>query len=342
MKARVVHGWPLGCFAFLLFAAGIRLPVSGQDSANAVPPGVSVAMEQDFLARYEAAMKTAKASKDPSGLASYNALYAMDPSVPPEGKKAFEDFVVIAAGMDSVGTKPSYSIVPLSSDEKTSAEAPLTLAGKVYTGWLPPVISLKTTFAPPEHPDPSGMTMKGSSHPLCIENGRLMLIGIKCVTGAVPPPIDNPAQNFGLTPNHIKEGDVDDDQDFASLDKFLASLRQPGVEVLSSGQNDYVYYAICRVKPDLLVFVDSNRPGKDNFAYDFQITDSTHAQLTKDKNQVTLVEDPPGLDGKPVPVLQGDVYHPTSGYTGLITVVGNYGNDFSDLKPLVAKTVDWK
>ncbi len=80
--------------------------------------------------------------------------------------------------------------------------------------------------------------------------------------GAVPPPADNPAENFGLMPNHIKESDTDDDHDFASLDKFLASLKHPSVTVLDSGQNDYVYYAICRVKPDLFVFVQGDRPGK--------------------------------------------------------------------------------
>ncbi len=340
MNMRAVNAWFRASILLLPAATGLNLPAFGQ--ATAPPPGVTAEMEHDFLARYEAAMKTAKAAKDPSGLAAYDALYAMDPNVPPDGKKAFDDFVVLAAGLDSFGTKPTYSFVPLSPDDKASGDAPLTLAGKVYTGCLPPVLSFKTTFAPPEHPDPNGMTPDGPSHPLCIQNGRLMLIGIKLVPGAVPPPIDNPAQNFGLTPNHLKATDTDEDLDFASLDKFLAALKLPEVQVFYSGQNTYVYYAICRVKPNLLVFVQGSRPGQEDYSYTFPVTDSTNTQLTLDPKQITLAEGPPGMDGKAIPILQGNVYHPSASYAGPIRIVGKYGKDFSNLKPDFSKTVDWK
>jgi hypothetical protein len=342
MNARAVHIWLRGCFLLFLAGAGLGLPAAGQNTANTLPPGVTVAMEQDFLARYEAVMKAVKAAKetkDQSALTSYYALFAMAPSVPPEGRKAFEDLSVIALGMNAMGGEPSYAFIPLQLDDKTSGDGLLTLAGKVYTGYLPPVVSLKTTFAAPEHPDPNAVTTTGSTLPLCVENGRLMLIGIKPVPGAVPPPLDNPAENFGLTPNHLREGDTNDDQDFASLDKFLAALKQPKVQVLDSGQNDYVYYAICRVDPDLFVYVESSRPEKDNFSYTHPVTDSSGAELQPDKKQITLAEDPAGLDGKAVPILQGDVFHPAA---GPVTVAGKYGSDFSNLKPDFSKTVDWK
>jgi hypothetical protein len=316
--------------------------------ADALPPGVTAEMEKDFLARYEAVMISAKVAKDPSGLASYYALFAMDPAVPPEGKKAFEDLSIIAIAMDASGGKPTYSFVSVPPDEKSN-DAPLTLAGKVYTGYLPPVVELKTTFAPPDHPDPNGMTSTGSTHPLCVENGRLMLIGIKPVPGAVPPPADNPADNFGLTPQHLKQGDTDDDNDFASLDKFLAALKQPSVQVLDSGENLDEYYAICRVRPDLFVFVHGSRPGKENYSYTFLVTDSNQTQIKVGSKQITLAEDPPGLDGKPIPILQGDVYQPSAGYAGPITLLGKYGitsdpkaPDPSDPKFSFTKTVDWK
>jgi hypothetical protein len=53
----------------IILAAAALHPVLAQDTAtnaapaDALPPGVTADMEKDFLARYEAAMKTAKASK---------------------------------------------------------------------------------------------------------------------------------------------------------------------------------------------------------------------------------------------------------------------------------------
>jgi hypothetical protein len=331
----------------ILTAATVLHPLFGQETtSNALPPGVTAEMEKDFLARYGAAIMIAKATKNPGGFAAYHALYAMDPAVPPDGKKAFEEYSVLAFAMDAIGGDPSYSFVPVSPEDK-SKTAPLTLAGKAYTRYPPPVVTLKTTFAPPEHPDPHGMTPKGSSHPLCVENGRLMFIGIKPAPGVTPAPVDNPADNYGLTPNHLKDGDTDDDQDFTSLEKFLAALNQPGVRVLDSGKNDYIYYALCRVKPGLFVFAQGNRPGKENFAFMMEITDSNHGHVKSDKKPIILAEDPDGADGKAVPIVQGDVYYPGAGYTGPINVVGRFGDEMNNLndkslKPSLSKTVDWK
>jgi hypothetical protein len=342
MDARLGRG-RLGSMIFCvaLVLGWARGENGATNAAAALPPGVTAAMEQDFLARYEAALKTARAAKDPSGLKDYDALYANDPALDPKVKKAFEDLAVFGAAMDSMGAHPTYAFVAPEPEGK-GEDKPLTLAGKVCTDFLPAVVELKTTFAKPDPPVAGQLTPDGSSHPLCLQNGRLMLIGVKVVPGAVPPPLDNPADNYGLTPNHLKEGDTDDEQDFASLEKFLAALRQPNVEVLASGQCDYVYYAICRIKPDLLVFVDDDRPGKGNFDYSFQVTDSNHTQLESDKKQITLAEDPAGMDGNPVPILQGQVYHPAAGYAGPVRVVGKFGDDFSKLTPGFSETVDWK
>jgi hypothetical protein len=139
--------------------------------ADALPPGVTADMEKDFLARYEDAMKTAKAAKDPSGLTAYFALFANDPKIDPKGEKALEDMMVLAVGLDSMGTNPTYQFVPVQAEDAKADDKPLQLAGKMYQAYLPPVVAMKVTFAPSPHPDPNGMTPTGATHPLCVENG---------------------------------------------------------------------------------------------------------------------------------------------------------------------------
>ena len=340
---------PLAFAIILAVATGLYPAFSQETAANTTPPGVTPEMEKDFLARYEAALVIAKTAKDPSGLKAYYALFANDPKIDPKGEKAFEDLMLMGAALDAAGTNPTYSFVPVEDGDAKANDKPLQLAGKMYQGYLPPVVSVKVAFAPPEHHDPNGMNPTGATHPLCIENGRLMFVGIKEIPGAVPPPMDNPAENIGLTPNHLKQGDTDDDQDFASLDKFVAALKQPSVQVLASDQNADEYYAICRIQPDLFVFVHASRPGKENYSYTFLVTDSNQAQIKVGSKQITLAEDTQSLDGKPIPILQGDVYEPNTGYAGPITLLGKYGitsdpktPDPSDPRFTFTKTVDWK
>ncbi len=100
---RVRHGKRFGLAAIYLsmFVGLVHWPQ--RRTQTRWPPGVTPEMEQDFLARYEAVLKTAKAAKDPSGLAAYYALIATDPSVAPEAKKAFENLAVFPLAMEGLG-----------------------------------------------------------------------------------------------------------------------------------------------------------------------------------------------------------------------------------------------
>jgi hypothetical protein len=273
-------------------------------------------------------------------------MFASDPKIDPKGKKAFEDMSVLAFAFDSMGTNPTYSFVPVPPEDAKDDAKPMELAGKMYESYLPPVIELKTTFAPVAHPSSNQMTPDGSTRPLCVEDGRLMFIGVKVIPGAVPPPVDNPVENFGLTPYHRQDGDGFDDENdcYKTFEAFLAALKQAKVEVFDSGQNDFVYFALCRVRPNYFVFVQESRPGKEDFTYTAQVTDASHAQLKAEKKQITLVEDPPGDEGQPAPVIQGDVYQLPAGYEGQVSVLGTYGDstDKPDSRVSFFKTVRWK
>jgi hypothetical protein len=329
----------------LVLLGTLRLGHGQQPATNAAPvatppASVTAAMEQDFLARYQAVIAGIKGAKDKSALAPYFALSASDPALDPKAKEAFQDVAVF--GLLGVGTdqKATYSFIPVPVGDKPGDDKPILLAGKMYTSYLPPVVELKTTLAPPDHPDPNQPVMNGSTVPLCVENGKLMLVGVKELVGAEPPPMDNPAENFGLTPNHrpADDKDVDDDGDFKSLDLFLAAIKQSNVEVLSSGQNEFVYYALCRVRPNFFVYATDDRPGMGNYFFSVKVTDLKNVLIQADAKQITLAEDPPGFDGKGVPVVQGSVYKLPAGYDGPVNVQGTYGDKGVNL----SKTVYWK
>ncbi len=85
-------------------------------------------------------------------------------------------------------------------------------------------------------------------------------------------------------------------------------------------------------------------PERESNTYTFQVTDANHAQIAADKKEITLVEDPPGIDGKPVRFWQGNVYHPARRIFRPINLFGQYGKvpDTADPKLGLFKTVEWK
>ena len=310
--------------------------------ADALPPGVTVEMEQDFLARFQAALQAAKGAKDESGLDPYVALYAMDPAVDAKGKDAFRSMVIMGFGLGAMGKNPTYSFAPLPAEGDSKDETPTQLGDKMYVGYLPPVAIFKTTFAPSSGDE---MVPRSSEEPLCIQKGRLMLIGVKEVPGAVPPPMDNAAENYGLSPKHLASEESDDEfsNEFDSLEAFLAALKQPGLEVVASGQTDFTFCAVCRVHTNLLVYAFAGRRGKDDYFDTVQVTDAQGNLVNAEKKEIALVEEPkPGIDGKAIDYVSGTVFKLLVGYAGPIRVEAKYWEEDEKHPSTFSTTVDWK
>ena len=310
--------------------------------ADALPPGVTLAMEQDFLARYQAALQMAKGSKDETGLDPYVALYAMDPAVDAKGKDAFRSMVILGFGLGAMGKNPTYSFEPLPASADAKEEVPTQLGDKMYVAYLPPVAFFKTTFALASGDE---MVPRSSDEPLCVQNGRLMLTGVKEVPGLVPPPMDNAAENYGLTPKHLASPAKDEEVsgDFDSLDAFVAALKQPGLEVVASGQTDFTFCAVCRVHTNLLVYAFAGKRGKDNYFDTAQVTDAQGNLVNAEKKEIALVEEPqPGIDGKAITYVTGAVFKFLVGYSGKVSVEAKYWVDDEKKASTFSTTVDWK
>ena len=322
-------------------SAGADGPAHDFVFSNALPPGVTEEMEKDFLARYEAALKTAKASKDEKGVEPYLALYAMDPAVDVKGREAFKSMALMGLALDSMGKSPSYAFAPVTKSEKGQKEEPTPLGGKMYVSYLPEVAVLKITFATSAGDE---MVPKASEKPLCIQNGKLMLIGIKEVPGLVPPPMDDPAENYGLMPNHRAALGKDEDSDeFNSLADFVGNLKQEGVKVVASGQTDFTFCAVCRVHPNLLVFAFASRPGKENYFDTVQVTDAQGNQVNVEKKDITLVEEKePGIDGKAIVDVSGSVFKLMVGYAGTLHVEAKFWEDDEKHPSTFETAVEWK
>jgi hypothetical protein len=113
---------------------------------------------------------------------------------------------------------------------------------------IPSILTLKATATGSKRtPD----SIVGSSQPLGLENGQLVLIGVHEDDHAVapPPPAPTPAApNYNLKPNVRQVGAGSPDKNYSSVEQFLTALRQPSLEMLGSWQNDFSYYALYRLK----------------------------------------------------------------------------------------------
>ena len=170
-----------------------------------------------------------------------------------------------------------------------------------------------------------------------------MLPGLKEIPGAVPPPAVDKAANFGIEPNLRKLSDKaesEGENGFTSLDEFLASLKQPGVEILDSGEGKFEYYAICRIAPNLCVWAGGDKVGETNYSFYFRATDSNKQELKGSQKWIRLVDLP--TDNGQAPNVQGTVFFVPDHYTGPITIDAHYSDDAGAKIPSVSRTVDWK
>jgi hypothetical protein len=212
----------------------------------------------------------------------------------------------------------------------------------MYGAYLPAVVGLKITFGKPSHPSSEPMATGDTTMPLCVQDHHLMMMGLKEIPGAVPPPAVDKAANFGIEPNLRKVSDKaawDDGDAFTSLNEFLASLKQPAVQVLDSGESTYEYYAICRIAPNLCVWAGGDKAGEKNYTFYFSATDSNKQQLNGAKKWIRLVDVP--TDNGAAPNVQGTVFFVPDPYSGPITLVANYGDE-SGKTEIISRTVDWK
>ncbi len=313
-------------------------PTSTPDvsAATALPPGVTPEMEQAFLAKYKAALE----KPDPD---AYMALVANDPHLDPKAKEAMKGFELFGVAMTLSNPNRTYAFVPLSSIPVNGSDNSSTeLAGKMYDGYLPPVLGLKITFGKPAHSSPDAPVAVGDTFlPLCMEDHQLMLCGFKEIPGAVPPPAVDKTANFGIEPNLRKiDEQADDPNSFTSLGQFLASLKQPAVQVLDSGESTYEYYAICRIAPNLCVWAGGDKVGEKNYTFYFRATDSNQQELNGSQKWIRLVDVP--TDNGQAPNVQGTVFFVPDHYSGPITLKANYGDD-SDTKSFsFSRTILWK
>ena len=305
--------------------------------AATIPPEVTPAMEQAFVAKYKAALKAQ--SPDPM-----LALVAMDPAIDPKAAKEIKGWEMVGMVMTASIPNPKFSFVPATPEKEDKKDAPPVFDGKVYTMYLTPVVAIKVEAGGSVH----DFGFSGSTIPLGIKDGQLMLIGMKEVPGAVPPPPPpalTKADNFGILPKLHKIDDKSDDPSiFNTQAEFLSNLQQPDLEVLASGENKYVYYAICRIKPNLLVYADSNRPGQGNYFYEIHYIDSHNQELTADSKRVRLIDDLFTDDPTPAKNVDGTEVRLPDNYSGPITVTAHYSEDMSKTSPAekFSKTIDWK
>jgi hypothetical protein len=134
--------------------------------------------------------------------------------------KAREDLkglILFGMAMGASNPNQTYSFVPIASGGQPGK--PTQLDGKMYSDYLPAVVALKITFASPAHPSPNGGEAVGDAKiPLCIQDDQLMLIGLREIPGAVPPPAVDKTANFGIVPNLRKIDDkTHSDNEMSSL-----------------------------------------------------------------------------------------------------------------------------
>jgi ankyrin repeat protein len=304
----------------------------------AVPsPGVTLEMEQAFLTKYKAALE----KQDPDALFS---MVATDPNMDSKAKESFKGLFLLSLALDSSNPNRTYSFVPLSLIPSARKDELTQLNGKMYDAYLPPVVALKTVFGKPDHP-PSAtepIATGDSTIPLCIQGHQLWIVGLKEVPGAVPPPAVDKAANFGIEPNLRKVSDkasFEDRDAFASLDEFLASLKQPSVEILTAGESMYEYYAICRIAPNLCIWAGGDKVGQSNYGFYSKATDSNKQELKGSQKWIRLVDVP--TDNGQAPNVQGTVFFVPNHYSGPVTVETQYSDDKGNKASSISRTVTW-
>ena len=313
----------------------LRAPAkdSPGNAADSVPPEVTPEMKQAFLRKYKAALE----KQDTDALFS---LVATDPDLDAKAKESFKGTVLFGAALTLSNPDRTYSFVPLPSGPK---EEPTQINGKMYDAYLPAVVGLKIAFGKPAHPSSTEPMATGDTTlPLCIQDHRLMMIGLKEIPGAVPPPAMDKAANFGIEPNLRKVTDQTEWKNgnaFTSLNEFLASLKQPAVQVLDSGESMYEYYAICRIAPNLCVWAGGDKVGERNYTFYFKATDSNQQELNGSQKWIRLVDVP--TDNGQAPNIQGTVFFVPDHYSGTITLKANYGDD-SGKKVAFSRTITWQ
>jgi hypothetical protein len=319
-------------------APTVSAPVAAQAPASNIvanpPPGVTPQMEQDFLAKYQAALK----KQDPD---AYFALAAIDPQMDAKAKEDFKGLMLLSAAMASSNPNQTYSFVPVAPGQHNQ---PYEIAGKMYGDYLPTVIALKTTFGkPPPSSANESVATGDSTFNLCVQDHQLMIVGPKEIPGAVPPPAVNKAANFGIKPNLRKVGDnvkFEDENTFASLNEFLLSLKQPSLEVLASGETKYEYYAICRIAPNLCVYAGGEKPEHGDYSFYIKAADSNKQPLKGSQTWIRLVDIP--TDNGQAPDVQGTVFTVPDHYSGPVTVEAQYSDGKGAKSFSVSRTVDWK
>jgi len=310
------------------FVLGATDSASPSDVFTPVP-GVTVAMEQDFLARY----KVAIAHQD------VDALKALYGSHPP-GDPRFRDLAGLSLAIEASIPHPAYAFGPAAPGEHNP---PTQSDGKTYVDDMPAVLTLKASSTEPLSPQ-GGVT--GTSHLLGLDNGHLVFVGSREDDTAVlpPPPVPMPAPpNFGLKPNvrHLTDQQQsEDDTSFKSMDDFLAGVQQPGLELLASGTSDLESCALYRLTPDLLVCAEGSRPGQKNYSFQFSAKDANGGDLACKPRWIALVDHQ--VDNGPVHDVTGYVFAVPPNYHGPVAVKCSYSDDSGKELPPFSKTIDWK
>lgn len=296
---------------------------STSDANAALPAGVTTEMEQAFLGKFKAALE----EKTPD---AYFSLIANDPNIDPKTMEEIKGWEVFGAALAASNPNRTYAFVPVTPGQQSQ---PTEFSGKMYDAYLPAVVALKITFAIPDHPAPKDLAVKETTIPLGIKNNQLMMIGVKEIIGAVPPPFDK-SKNFGIKPNKRKidsDEEFDNADNFVSLGEFLSGLKQPSVKVIASGESELVYWAVCRVPPNLCIYAEGSHRGKGGYSSRAQITDSSKGVLKADTTFVRLLD--PGINGT--------VFTVPNDYSGPLSLEVQYWDDSGKKTSSVSQTITW-
>jgi hypothetical protein len=301
-------------------------------------PQVTVEMEKAFLTKYLAVVKK-------QDIDAYLKLIAAEPSSDSASNSNMKDLLRFSMAMEST-PGASYSFTPIKPGEH---DQPSQMNGKTYDDYLPAVIALSINFPPPAHPSADEGVLTSVRHLLGIQNGQLFLVGSKEDDHAVipPPPAPMPAPpNYQLKPNlrHLTNQQQQEQDEngtsFASLDEFLASVKQPSLELLASGKTNFEYCSIYRLNPNLLVCASASRHGDSNFGFQFRAQNAMGADLVCEHRWINLVDHQ--VDNGPASDVTGYVFDVPPDYRGPIAVKLQEQDDAGKDGGSYSHTVDWK
>lgn len=296
-------------------------------------PNVTVEMEKAFLAKY----KTTVEKQDPAG---WIALNADDPAMDPQLRKDLTAFIGLGLLMEKSNPIRSYSFEAVHPGQH---DPPTQLDGKTCVDNLPAAIAFKVSFAPSPQAAAGEPDALSVVHLLGLQDHELKIVGVREDSHAVIPEPVAPMptkDNYGLTPN-VRPAPEPDQIKFTSLDNFISTLKQPNLELLQSGESEFEYYGIYRLKPNLLVYAGGPRKKDANFTWSLSVKNAQGESIPGKPRWIALLDNK--LDGGSFyHEVTGTVFEIPPGNNGTLTFQDEYLREDESTASSFSRTVDWK